>query len=143
MTLLIRSHAYFQLISLICLHPYRYGVHQVVANLLQTRYQEVQLVTPEGSQHVTLDPTQRDLEAVFVPLVAQAHYQFISESDFPYGHPPPLKPPPQPTILERLKSIDVADLFMAMILGPGVIITSLWIQKNIVSQVMDRLEKRQ
>lgn len=85
---------------------------------------------------------RRDLEAVFVPLVAQAHYQFISESDCPYGHPPPIKPPPQPTILERLMAVDMADVFMGLILGPGVIITSMWIQKNILNHLFARLEKR-
>jgi len=139
----------------------RYGVHLVVANLLHTRYREVQLVAgaeapmEEGAgdieqttllstrsyqvRHVVLDPAQPDLEASFVPLVAQAHYTFISESDQPYGlPPPPLKALPQPSLLQRLRNVDVADVFMALILGPGVVVLSVALQRKLLERMGER-----
>jgi phosphopantothenate-cysteine ligase len=133
----------------------RYGVHLVIANLLHTRYKEVQLVAgaeapmEEGEecieqssvfstpsyhvQHVVLDPAQKDLEANFVPLVAQAHYTFISRSDQPYGlPPPPLKALPTPSLLQRLRNVDVADVFMALILGPGMVVLSVALQRKLL-----------
>jgi len=139
----------------------KYGVHLVVANLLHTRYREVQLVagaeapmkegegdiertsllsTPSHQvRHVVLDPAQPDLEASFVPLVAQAHYAFISESDQPYGLPsPPLKALPQPSLLQRLRNVDIADVFMALILGPGVVVLSVALQRKLLETIGER-----
>lgn len=139
----------------------RYGIHLVVANLLHTRYREVQLVAgaeapmEEGAgdieqtsllstpsyqvRHVVLDPAQPDLEASFVPLVAQAHYTFISESDQPYGlPPPPLKALPQPSLLQRLRNVDVADVFMALILGPGVVVLSVALQRKLLERMGEK-----
>lgn len=65
-------------------------MHLVVANLLHTRYKEVQLVAPDSTQTVKLESGVAELEAVFVPAVAEAHYHFIGDSDQPYGRPPPL-----------------------------------------------------
>lgn len=66
-------------------YEFRYGVHLVVANILHTRYKEILLVSPEGQQLVTLADGKRELEASFVPAVAEAHYGFIGDSDRPYG----------------------------------------------------------
>lgn len=143
------------------IHIHSYGVHMVVANLLQTRYKEIQLVkalspaaadaqeqhasataplleskTPHRAQTVTLAPGEADLEASFVPLVAQAHYAFISDSDAPYGRPPPLKPLPKPTLWRRLRSMDVADLCLALILGPGVVVLSVALQRRVLARLL-------
>ncbi|GAB5033577.1 phosphopantothenoylcysteine synthetase [Nannochloropsis oceanica] len=139
----------------------RYGVHLVIANLLHTRYKEVQLVAGaeapmEGGekgteqtdvlstpgfhvQHVVMDPAQKDLEARFVPLVAQAHFTFISRSDQPYGlPPPPLKALPTPSLLQRLRSVDLADIFMALILGPGMVVLSVALQRKLLEKIGER-----
>lgn len=138
-----------------------YCVHMVVANLLQTRYEEIQLVealplaaaaesstssstsplldgskTPHRAQTVTLAPGEADLEASFVPLVAQAHYAFISESDSPYGRPPPLRPLPRPTLWRRLRALDVADLCLALVLGPGVVVLSVVLQRRVLARLL-------
>lgn len=68
----------------------RYGVHLVVANLLHTRYKEVQLVVPASARRVELGAGVAELENVFVPAVAEEHYSFIGDSDQPFGMPPPL-----------------------------------------------------
>lgn len=140
----------------------RYGVHMVVANLLHTRYREVQLVkaSPQARQgresaevtepstplstcfevrKVVRDPAQPDLEATFVPFVAQAHYTFISESDQPYGlPPPPLRSLPVPSLWQRLRRVDLADLFMGMILGPGVVLLSVALQRRLLERLRNR-----
>ena len=142
----------------------KYSVHLVVANLLDTRYREVQLVSagptaaPDEEQaeaeaaeverqgllasashqvrHVVLDPAQPELEASFVPLVAQAHYAFISESDQPYGQlPPPLRALRRPSLWQRLQRVDVADLFMALIVGPGVVVLSVALQRKVLERL--------
>lgn len=134
----------------------------VVANLLQTRYKEIQLVealpesststssstsisasplldgskAPHRAQTVTLAPGETDLEASFVPLVAQAHYAFISESDSPYGRPPPLRPVPRPTLWRRLRALDLADVCLALVLGPGVVVLSVALQRRVLARLL-------
>lgn len=134
----------------------------VVANLLQTRYKEIQLVealppsttassnsssstsplldsssqTPHRAQAVALAPGEAELEASFVPLVAQAHYAFISESDSPYGTPPPLRPLPRPTLWRRLRALDVADVCLALVLGPGVVVLSVALQRRVLARLL-------
>jgi hypothetical protein len=76
-------------------------VHLVVANLLHTRYQEVQLVGPTATRTVKLEAGVSELEAVFVPAVAEAHYTFIGDSDQPYGRPPPLVRVPRSILMTR------------------------------------------
>ncbi len=148
-------------------HNGSYGVHMVVANLLQTRYKEIQLVealsissssspsmnesaaaplldagagaavaVQHRSQTVAVAPGEKDLEASFVPLVAQAHYAFISESDSPYGRPPPLRPLPTPSMWQRLRSVDLADLCLALVLGPGVVVLSVALQRRVLARLL-------
>jgi len=66
-------------------HHHRYGVHLVVANILTTRYREVLLVTSTSQEKVVREEGKRELEASFVPAVAEAHYGFIADSGSPYG----------------------------------------------------------
>ena len=107
----------------------------VVANLLHTRYQEVQLVSPSGVKLVQLAGGLPELEASFVRQVAEAHYAFISESDSPFGQPPKLRPPPTRTLWQRLAGLDLGLVVMALILGPGVALLSMSLQRQLLSRL--------
>lgn len=59
-----------------------YGQHAVVANLLQTRFQEVQLFTSAQEIPVTLKKTdKRDLNEDIVSLIAEVHQSYILQSN--------------------------------------------------------------
>jgi len=57
----------------------KYGHQLVVGNLLQTRKDEVFLVTPTTEDHIRRDSTGTSIEDVFLPKVIDLHQKFIKE----------------------------------------------------------------
>lgn len=55
----------------------KYGVHAVVGNLLQTRYDEVTLTTLEASGRKLAKPKGECIEQVVVSAVARLHEEYI------------------------------------------------------------------
>jgi hypothetical protein len=112
----------------------------VVANLLHTRYREIQLVSPGGAELVKLDEAlSTDLEASFVPTVAAAHYAHIGSSARPYGQPPPLKTLPRRSALSRaLAGWDLPAVVLALIAGPGLLLATAALQRRMLQRLKER-----